>query len=151
MRQSSRALPGGSTALRTSCTRRSLLVKMPSFSAKQLAGKRNHNGIRGRLAVVDDPELSNFLRQQFAPRTGAWIGLEYNCTLARLTWVNGRSHPRHGFKNWADPWHNGFACQNRRKPFAPIYVTSVSEGFVWRAENPSKEMREYFVEYPKPQ
>ena len=31
--QSARAWPGGSTALRTRCTRRSVLVKVPSFSA----------------------------------------------------------------------------------------------------------------------
>ena len=39
IRQSSRASPGGSTALRTRCTRRSELVKTPSFSAKTDAGK----------------------------------------------------------------------------------------------------------------
>ena len=37
--QSARASPGGSTALRTRCTRRSELVKTPSFSAKQAAGQ----------------------------------------------------------------------------------------------------------------
>ncbi len=38
IRQSSRASPGGSTALRTRCTRRSVFVKVPSFSAKQAEG-----------------------------------------------------------------------------------------------------------------
>ena len=36
--QSDLASPGGSTAFRTRCTRRSVLVKVPSFSAKEAAG-----------------------------------------------------------------------------------------------------------------
>jgi len=37
--QSERACPGGSTALRTRCTRRSVLEKVPPFSAKHVAGR----------------------------------------------------------------------------------------------------------------
>ena len=38
--QSGRVCPGGSTALRTRCTRRSVLVKVPSFSAYSAAGRK---------------------------------------------------------------------------------------------------------------
>ncbi len=38
--QSGRACPGASMALRTRCTRRSELVKVPSFSAKAAAGRK---------------------------------------------------------------------------------------------------------------
>jgi len=47
IRQSARASPGGSTALRTRWTRRSVLVNVPSFSAKHVAGQL------GRLAHED--------------------------------------------------------------------------------------------------
>jgi hypothetical protein len=38
--QSGRASPGGGTAARTRCTRRSELVKVPSFSANAAAGRK---------------------------------------------------------------------------------------------------------------
>lgn len=38
IRQSARAVPGGATAWRMRCTRRSQLVKVPSFSVKAAAG-----------------------------------------------------------------------------------------------------------------
>ena len=39
IRQSGRASPGGGTATATRCTRRSVFVKVPSFSAKLAAGR----------------------------------------------------------------------------------------------------------------
>ena len=57
--QSGLASPGGSTALRTRCTRRSVLVNVPSFSAKQVAGRMTSRQL-GRLGHEDflaDEEL----------------------------------------------------------------------------------------------
>ena len=54
---SSRASPGGSSALRTRCTRRSLLVTVPSAS-HQRGRRRQHDvgqlGGRGQEDVLDD-------------------------------------------------------------------------------------------------
>ena len=50
---SSRASPGGSTALRTRCTRRSLLMTVPSVSAQLAAAGKHHVGHPGRLGHED--------------------------------------------------------------------------------------------------
>lgn len=120
-------------------------------NTRKLAAQRVYRGLRGRLAVVDSPELSAFLRKTFDPRGNAWIGLRYFCQLGRLVWVNGRSHPASGYKNWADPWQEEFACRGAQTTYAPIYVAPPPEGFVWRAQGSSKEQRFYFVEYPQDQ
>ncbi len=51
---SSRASPGGSSALRTRCTRRSLLVTVPSAS-HQLDGRRQHDV--GQLAGLGQEDV----------------------------------------------------------------------------------------------
>ena len=53
-------------------------------NTRKLAAQRVYRGLRGRLAVVDSPELSAFLRKTFDPRGNAWIGLRYFCQLGRL-------------------------------------------------------------------
>ena len=50
--QSARASPGLGTAARTRCTLRSVLVKVPSFSAKLAAGSTT-SAYGGRLAEED--------------------------------------------------------------------------------------------------
>ena len=57
---SSRASPGGSTALRTRCTRRSLLMTVPSVSAQLAAAGQHHVGHAGGLGhedVLHDQEV----------------------------------------------------------------------------------------------
>ncbi len=70
--QSGRACPGAWTALRTRCTRRSLLVKVPSFSAKQVAGRTTSASFAVSLMKIScTSRKSSFSRLSM---TFAWFG-----------------------------------------------------------------------------
>ena len=122
------------------------LGQVPWSKARAIAAQRSWNGIQGRLAIIDNPALNYFLRDTFQPRGPTWIGLRYHCSAGRLVWVNGRSHTRANYNNWSQEWRGGLAC-NPGHPFAPVYVNSPQQGFVWKAQGIHKKYLTFFVEY----
>jgi len=127
---------------------------------KALAEERFHEGRRGRLAVVNSKEISDFLRDTFKPVRPAWIGLRYWCSFKRLQWVTGESIRPGDFENWGRDWNvNGGSptipnrvtqCRRTGHDYWPVHYWSVRNGFRWNANGMFKHFRAFFVEYPAP-
>ncbi len=124
--------------------------------ANNKAQQRRHKGTRGRLAVVKDRSVHDFLLQTFRPDNITWIGLRYWCGVNRTQWVNGDFHERGTFAAWDPIWNRagtidvttrGQACLSDQ-PYWPVHYWGVADGFRWNANGPLKAGKYYFVEYP---
>jgi hypothetical protein len=125
-------------------------------AANTKAQQRMHKGVRGRLAVVKDRAVHDFLLQTFRPDNITWIGLRYWCGVNRTQWVTGEFHNRGSFSAWDHLWNRGGtfdvttpvqACHSDQ-PYWPVHYWGVDHGFRWNANGPLKAGRYYFVEYP---
>ena len=124
------------------------------LKAQQRAAGLVYKGIRGRLAVVENPGVHSFLRETFKIRHATWIGLRYWCKFRALQWVTGSIHKASEFSPWAARWkrENDLApctgASTKQTGFMPVYYTPVSKGFRWQAVDSGKGFKWYFVEYP---
>ena len=120
------------------------------------AQQRMHKGARGRLAVVKDRAVHDFLMQTFRPDNITWIGLRYWCRVNRTQWVTGEFHNRGSFAAWDHLWNRAGTFEGTRpvgtcdpdQPYWPVHYWGVDQSFRWNANGPLKAGRYYFVEYP---
>lgn len=120
------------------------------WQAEQEAESWTYKGVRGRLAVVSNRDLEEFLRNTFAPKVEAWIGLRYWCNYRKLQWVTGELHPQSAYSNWHPNWNRdpSVSCGSGIS-YMPVYYTGrASGGFLWQAAGEAKVFESYFVEYP---
>ncbi|MEM7226375.1 MAG: C-type lectin domain-containing protein [Pseudomonadota bacterium] len=114
------------------------------------AAKRSYRGTRGHLAVIDSPELHEFLRITFRPNRPTWIGLRYFCGYGKSQWVTGKVMKKGDYKIWNRPWNRSGntsgTCSG--SGYLPIYYTAVNRGFRWAAQGPAKNWHYYFIQYP---
>lgn len=116
-----------------------------SFAAR-LAANRTYDGRRGRLAVIDSPQIHDFVRSRLRPDKHAWFGLRYWCRHRVLQWTSGKIHPFTGFGAWMRNWNGGHGC--KQDVYLPVAYTPVSRGFRWIAKGEKKEFTSFLVEYP---
>lgn len=119
--------------------------------AKDAAERLVYKNVRGRLAVVPDRQVSEFLRQTFEPRIEAWIGLRYFCGPRKSLWESGQLLDRRGYQNWASQWYGDANITCTAQPgmfqYMPVYYTRYSRGFRWKATGPKKRFFGFFVEF----
>jgi len=127
--------------------------------AEAFAKSRSHNGVRGRLAVVETAETHEFLARRFDLGEPAWIGLRYWCAFRKLQWVTGEIHPLTGFRRWARPWNligddprakpRTAVCNDmRRDSYLPVHYWPTGKGFEWNANSRGQKLSTMFIEYP---
>jgi hypothetical protein len=106
----------------------------------------SYQGRSGRLAIVDSPELYDFLRKSFRIPFAAWIGLRYMCSTYDLRWVNGKNQDR-TMQIWSRQWmyNPNIHCGTVNLPYMPVWLTP---GFQLQAAGYEKGAWYYFVEYP---
>ena len=125
-------------------------------AANKLAQERVYKGVHGRLAVIRTPDTYYFLLRTFQSRDIAWIGMRYWCATRTLEWVDGQIQTRTDFQAWARDWDNslglpGSGCngtQGGERPYMPVAISPVTQGFEWFAHAGAKEYNLYFVQYP---
>lgn len=122
-------------------------------AAKNLAESKTYKGVRGRLAVVQDPEVHSFLRRNFKTNVESWIGLRYWCSFRKVQWVTGEVLKTNAFAIWANPWDRRDipfceGASSRADGYMPVYYLPSNLGFRWQAVNSGKHFKQYFVEYP---
>ncbi|GER06484.1 hypothetical protein GCM10007972_01870 [Iodidimonas muriae] len=126
-------------------------------TANAKAQRLSFKGRKGRLAVIDTPELSAWLNENF-PLNGVgyggntWIGLRYWCRFRQLSWSNSEVHPFNAFSIWDNPWYyrDEVRCGHPADlPWMGVYI--VGDTMRWRAVGFRKVMMHYLVEYPAPQ
>ncbi|RMD88476.1 MAG: hypothetical protein D6807_05655 [Alphaproteobacteria bacterium] len=125
--------------------------------ARVAAAKRQFKGRQGRLAVIDSPELyewilATFDLGQYAHEGRTWIGLRYWCRFRQLTLANGEVYPDTGFTAWDRPWSRpgGQTCtSNAKLPYMSVYIEGTTGR--WRATGYRKRFPFYLVEFPAPE
>jgi hypothetical protein len=129
--------------------------------ASEIAAGKEHQGVRGRLAVVKTAETDRFLRETFKPSTAAWIGLRFWCGFKKLQWITGDIHALNEFQRWGPVWNikgrNSAMSSTRaecparggRTPyFLGIHYWNQETGFKWNANSLDTGLNALFIEYP---
>lgn len=122
--------------------------------ARKNAASQSLKGVRGRLAVIQDPDLHKFIKKKFKSRRAIWIGLRYWCGTRSLQWVTGEKHSPGMFNPWARQWFRtartmcGSGTATKTGSFMPVYYLPHGDGFLWQASGPAKGFKSYLVEYP---
>jgi len=115
-----------------------------------------YKGVRGRLAVINTPEVHEFVMRNFDVSREMWIGLRYWCEFRLLEWVGLRpfspSDPGH-FRAWHPQWWRGqqLCPPNARGPdaFVGVYYQPTSKSSaLWQAVGQGKGFGRVLVEYP---
>lgn len=126
--------------------------------AQRVAAGKIYKGVRGRLAVVNSPQIHSFLQKHFKLGEPAWIGLRYWCSFNKLQWVTGEIHPLSAFHRWGRVWNvdgpsptgtkNSGGCeQGRAGRYLPVHYWSTKQGFFWNANGYRKGFSSLFIEY----
>lgn len=124
--------------------------------ARLAARRRVWKGVHGRLAVVKNRQVHDFLRRTFRSPFQAWIGLRYMCSFNTLIWVTGEIQKRSAFSYWARVWNryvprrpgDGKPMCGGTRGYWPVDYYPVASGFQWHANGMNKVFRSFFVEYP---
>lgn len=108
-------------------------------------------GVQGRLAIVDSPEIHEFLLNTFHPGhyQYVWIGLRYLCRAKELVWSDGRPWKPGSFQIWDAKWNQDvYTCGDKNDPndWAPIAYSPEMKS--WIAKGRHKGYDWYFVEFP---
>lgn len=118
-----------------------------------LAGKLKHQGRAGRLAVVDNRDLHEWLISSFRfnqrPYTSIiWIGLRYWCPARMLAWVDNEPVARGAFAPWHPQWHrSSVVCGRARIDFMGVYYEGEKTN-LWQAAGQAKLGDHALVEFP---
>jgi hypothetical protein len=127
--------------------------------AQKLASSRIHKGVRGRLAVIPNEKVHEFLAENLKPDVSAWIGLRFYCRFKKLMWVNGKVlKPGKDFAVWGPQTWNvdgpsprndkRTSCwRNSRDFYLPVHYWPMSDGFRWNANGYAKEWNALIIEY----
>lgn len=128
-------------------------------AARARAGKKVFKGVRGRLAVVDSPEIHDFVLRTFdltERQISVWIGLRYWCSARLLQWEGDRPYSPSDpdqFKVWHTQWSRSDedACHFTKSAalgFAPVYYRTLGGLTRWQAVGAAKYFDYYLVEFP---
>ena len=119
------------------------------------AQKRVYKGVQGRLAIVDNVGVHNFLLVTFHPEWPSWIGLRYWCSRHKLEWSDGKFWESGQFQAWDRNWMQEVSvCDSAPMPNHPeqymvITADPNSSGvFTWVAKGWYKSAWSYFIEFP---
>ena len=125
--------------------------------AAKMAPKKILHGVRGRLAVVNTPQIHEFLRKTFQPAGPVWIGLRFWCRYNKLQWVTGEIHARGNFQKWGRFWNQSAGspqprpqraqCPKNKKHTLGVHYWGVGDGFFWNANGRFKQFNALFIEY----
>lgn len=127
----------------------------PNWSqAATAASQKRYKGRKGRLAIIDDPKLQNWIIKNFnlPARVGnyggeTWIGLRFLCSSRELWTVTGERYARTAFSFWDVPWHRSrVRCETQNMSYMPLYISGKTSR--WQACGSSKHFPHYLVEYP---
>ncbi len=128
---------------------------LPWGEAERDARSRSYQGVQGRLAVVNTPEIHEFLLKTFRPDVETWIGLRYWCARRQLQSTDGAVHGRDAFKAWDPNWQQDvYACKSavmnnpHEEQYMPVAYNPVSKGFRWIGKGWFKRYWAAFVEFP---
>lgn len=136
-------------------------------AARSRAASKVHNGVRGRLAVIDSVETHKFIIRNFGMNwheASVWIGLRYWCSAHMLQWEGelpfspsdaGR------FRLWHSQWARNGSGQgasagmadtcgmaaSRKQGFAPVYYRNIGGVVRWQATGAGKGFANYLVEF----
>lgn len=125
------------------------------IQAAERATEMTYKGRRGRLAIIDTPDLQAWVMKHFNFRSrlrnyggDTLIGLRYMCDSRKLVWVNGKEHPRTAFSFWDVPWYRNenIRCGLLPLPYMGVYIHG--ETSRWKASGYQKAYPHYLVEYP---
>jgi hypothetical protein len=116
----------------------------------EAARRQSYNGVHGRLAIVDNIGVHEFLLRTFHPSQYQyiWIGLRYLCRAKKLEWSDGRIFQPGEFQAWDRKWKQDiYVCSDRNNAndWAPI---AYSPQFRWIAKGSHKGYDWYFIEFP---
>jgi|SRR5215468_10164275 len=126
-------------------------------AAKQRAEAHRFRGVKGRLAVVDSPEIDRFIISRFGFKHETWIGLRYWCSFRKLQWINGEAFSpadRRKYTNWHAKWYRsdeticGTGTLTSHDDYMPVYYLSIAGAARWQAVGDKKWFKYYLVEYP---
>lgn len=115
-----------------------------------------YKGVRGRLAVINTPEVHEFVMRNFDVSREMWIGLRYWCEFRLLEWVGLRPFSpgdTDRFQAWHPQWSRGnqFCPPNATGPgaFLAVYYQPISNNAaLWQAVRTGKGFGRMLVEYP---
>lgn len=115
------------------------------------ARAQTFKGVHGRLAIVDTPEVHDFLLRTFRPNNYQyiWIGLRYLCKAHKLEWSDGKIMPPGSFQDWDKQWNQDvYTCSDKDNPndWAPVAYTP--EMHSWIVKGNHKGYPWYFIEFP---
>ncbi|WP_281300077.1 MULTISPECIES: C-type lectin domain-containing protein [unclassified Iodidimonas] len=121
--------------------------------ANNTARSMTFRGRNGRLAVIDSPELYDWILEQWDVGSiqydgDTWIGLRYWCNFRKLTWSDGSTHPFGAFGPWDAQWYrNGdIRCGVNAMDYMPVYISKNTRR--WKAAGQMKGYAYFLVEYP---
>jgi hypothetical protein len=116
--------------------------------ASAKAVRKRHEGQRGRLAIVKDPETLNFIRDKFPRSEDIWIGVRFYCKFSKLLMSDGKLQSPRVSGMWHPRWYRD-AERCGAAGYMPIYLTPPTAGGVfWQASGPTKAHSNYLVEFP---
>ncbi|WP_168190280.1 C-type lectin domain-containing protein [Luteithermobacter gelatinilyticus] len=106
-----------------------------------------YKGAQGRLAIIDRPEIHQFIISRFRLPGPTWIGLQYFCRSKQLKWVDNSDASKAKFSAWHTDWANTqVRCAD--KGYMPVaYVIEKGYPPRWQASGPHKGYQYYLVEY----
>jgi hypothetical protein len=121
--------------------------------ADAVARTQQYLGAQGRLAIVDNIEVHEFLLRTFRPNEITWIGLRYWCGAQSLEDSMGKRTTQPEFQAWAPQWRaDPYACNGgvlaKDQEYSPVAYTPVDKGFRWTGWGGAKVFNAYFIEFP---
>ena len=120
-------------------------------SVSKQASAQAYKGVRGRLAIVDTPEVHQFLWTTFKPNhyQYVWIGLRYLCRAKHLEWSDGTLWKPGMFQIWDAQWNQDvYTCSEKGNPndWAPVAYTPSMKSWVVKGNHKGYDY--YFMEFP---
>jgi hypothetical protein len=112
---------------------------------------RIFHGVHGRLAIIDSPDVYEFLKRSFHPDGYTWIGLRYMCAKKQLVWSDGSVFKPGSFQAWDKRWNQDVnfcksASMGSQEQYGPIAYDP--HAGTWIAKGWGKGYVYSFVEFP---
>lgn len=119
--------------------------------AEKLAARRMVGNVRGRLAVIRDPQTELFLKVNLRPTSATWFGLYLDCNSMSFRWIDDVPLEKTDYANF-DPSNwlrdritlcDGLYTQTRW----PVFL-DMSTDKKWGVKGPLKLFYFFIIEYP---
>jgi hypothetical protein len=120
------------------------------------AMRKIYKGEWGRLAVVKDPKILEFVRHNFSLTEETWIGGRFSCKYRKLVWVDGDVQTPRVAGMWHRQWYRSPRINCNQGLSSGHYMSMFLTGHLaggpayWQASGPAKSFKYYLVEYPAP-